>query len=347
VSLEDAIKGALQGLETHVGAFAGFLQDTSNTLRTVAENTRETDFSAIGGILYGFKGIFSEVGKVGKAMVEAFDAEAFAHSTSVSQAVIKDPAIKKPATEGIEVENASNSSSVPVAAQHDNVLATCSMLAKADTSTTPAASSHASLAAYHPLGKIRALAPERRPKPTPIVLTHGRANGVASHAEAPLAEASDAPFTEYDALRRPYTTFADGHIDVDTSLSTHVRSTEPASCAEAPSTEAPNAPFAAYASLKDPWKISSEQRPSRYVGCNHCQITMVCTICSKLLESLQFADMSWPVPLQEKFFRRSLPDLCTRKTIMQLCCRTGSGSLCRSIGSVTPERPVRSDVRNS
>src|SRR5205085_1940806 len=43
VSVEDAIKGALQGLESHVEAFAAFLLETSRTLRTVAENTREAD----------------------------------------------------------------------------------------------------------------------------------------------------------------------------------------------------------------------------------------------------------------------------------------------------------------
>ena len=139
VSLEDAIKGALQGLETQVGAFAGFLQDASNTLRTVAETTREADASAIGGILDGFKGIFSEVAKVGKAMVEAFDAEAFARSPSLSPAVAKDSITKKLAVEERGVKSPSDSNAMPATGQRENTLASPPSLAKAsEPSPSPA-----------------------------------------------------------------------------------------------------------------------------------------------------------------------------------------------------------------
>jgi hypothetical protein len=72
-NLDQAISSALKGLETHVGAFASFLQDTSVTLRSVAEQTRDADVGAVKGILEGFRGIIGEVGKVGKAMAEAFE----------------------------------------------------------------------------------------------------------------------------------------------------------------------------------------------------------------------------------------------------------------------------------
>jgi hypothetical protein len=130
VSLEEAIKGALQGLEVQVGTFAGFLQDASNTLRTAAETTRDADASAIGGILDGFKGIFSEVAKVGKAMVEAFDAEAFARSPSVSPALAEDSITKKPAIEGREVKCPSDSNAVPATGQRENTLASSATAAK-------------------------------------------------------------------------------------------------------------------------------------------------------------------------------------------------------------------------
>jgi len=79
--LEDTIAGALKGLESHVSTFASFLNETSNTLRNAAEKARGNDLSAVSPILEGFKGIIGEVGKVGKAMIEAFDAEAFATPT--------------------------------------------------------------------------------------------------------------------------------------------------------------------------------------------------------------------------------------------------------------------------
>lgn len=279
VSLEDAIKGALQGLETHVGAFAGFLQDTSSALRTAAENTREVDASAIEGIFNGFKGIFTEVGKVGKAMVEAFDAEAFAHSPSVSQRAVEDPTISMPATEGRVVEGSRNSNVAPVTRHNNNVQASSATLAKTDF-TKPAASSYVSLAPYRPLGKIWSLAPEIHPKEAATWLASGSAIQTAAHAETSN--------TEQDAPRRLYFTSPNRHNEVDGSSSADAKSPEPASCAEAPATEVPDAPFASYASLKDPWKTSSEPSSGRYVDCSHCQRTKVCAIPLRAVQTSTF-----------------------------------------------------------
>jgi hypothetical protein len=325
VSIEDAIKGALQGLETHVGAFAVFLQDTSNTLRTVAENTREADVSAIGGIIDGFRGIFTEVGKVGKAMVEAFDAEPFAHPPSVSQTVVEDPAVKKPGSAMREVEVQSNRGNVPVTGQYNNVLASGATLAEADSTA--------------------------RPTVAPKLLAHGRANATVSPAEAPSVDALNAPFTEQDALIRLYPTSSERHKEVDTSLSSHNRTTGSAACDERYSTEAtnaPNAPFAAYASLKDPWKINSDQSRSRFLACNHCQKNKVCTLYVQAIRPSSISLTSFcPDGLQEKLFRGGLPGLCSRKATMQLCCRIKSGPFCGSIDDVTSERPLLSEPRNS
>ena len=75
-SLENAVAGALQGLESHVGTFADFLQTASTALRAGAKQAREADVSAVELVLDGFRGIIGEVGKVGKAMIKAFDAGA-------------------------------------------------------------------------------------------------------------------------------------------------------------------------------------------------------------------------------------------------------------------------------
>lgn len=113
VSAQEAITGALQGLETHVGAFAEFLQDTSNALRAVAEATREADASAVQGILDGFKGIFGEVAKVGRAMIEAFDPESFA-ATQIATPVT----VQRSTTCTAEKETKREASDVP-APHHD------------------------------------------------------------------------------------------------------------------------------------------------------------------------------------------------------------------------------------
>ena len=244
MNLEDAIKGALQGLDTHVGAFAGFLQDTSNTLRTAAENTREAEVSAIGGILEGFQGIFSEVGKVGKAMVEAFDAEAFARMPCVPQAVVEESNIQTLATEKRAVEESSNINVVPILRTADNVLASASP-------------------------PVQAVEP-------------------SSSATRPAISSKDS-FEQYDALRKLGTLFQNCEEAHPNSFA-HARAGEPASYLEGTSEKAPNAPFApfvpfaAYASLKDPWKISSEKRPDRDIGCQYCEMKKVCSISLEYFE---------------------------------------------------------------
>jgi hypothetical protein len=207
VSLEDAIKGALQGLETQVGAFAGFLQDASDTLRTVAETTREADANAIGGILDGFKGIFSEVAKVGKAMVEAFDAEAFARSPNISPAVAKDSISKKPAIEEREAKPPSDSNAVPAIGQRENTLATRPSLAKASgpcpSSTKPPM-----------LSRVPIIDHETPKKPATLVdkfeevrgglSVHARASEAASYADELSEKEPTAPFAAYASLNDPW-----------------------------------------------------------------------------------------------------------------------------------------------
>jgi hypothetical protein len=270
LSVEDAIKGALQGLENHVGAFADFLQDTSNNLRAVAENTREADVSAIGGIIDGFKGIFSEVGKVGKAMVEAFDAETFAQSPSVLQPVFETPTTKKASTEREEVEGSSNSNVVRVARPYENVQASGSTLAEADSS--------AKSVAHLLVREISPLARERPLKVTAKLPAQLIANATASHVEALSADASNAPFTGQDAPRKLDPMVSEKYREVVTSFSAYAKSAGLMSRVELRGPQAPSAPFAAYASLKDPWKISSEQRPGRFSDCSYCQRTMVRTL---------------------------------------------------------------------
>jgi RNA recognition motif-containing protein len=207
VSLEEAIKGALQGLETQVGAFAGFLQDTSNTLRTAAENTREADVSAIGGILDGFKGIFSEVAKVGKAMVEAFEAEAFAHSPSVSPAVAEDSITKKPAIEGREAKCPSDSNAVPATGQRENTLASSLAVAKATepspSSTMPPTSSRVPVTDHKVLKKPETF-DEKLEEVRGGSSVHARASEAASYADELWDKESTAPFAAYASLKNPW-----------------------------------------------------------------------------------------------------------------------------------------------
>jgi RNA recognition motif-containing protein len=207
VSLEDAIKGALQGLETQVGAFAGFLQDASNTLRTVAETTKEADASAIGGILDGFKGIFSEVAKVGKAMVEAFDAEAFARSPSVSPAVAKDSINKKPTIEGREAKPLSDSNVVPTIGQRENTLATPPSLAKASKpsplSTKPPKLSRLPITDHETLKRPATLV-DKLEEVRGGLSVHARTSEAASYADELSEKEPTAPFAAYASLKDPW-----------------------------------------------------------------------------------------------------------------------------------------------
>jgi hypothetical protein len=278
VSVEDAIKSALQGLESHVGAFAGFLQETSKSLRTIAENTREADVSAIGGIINGFNGIFSEVGKVGKAMAEAFDADTLAPSSSVSQAVVEDLASRKPGIEKRQIESSSNSKGGQVTGLPANVQVRGRTLAEADSSEKPATSWHATFAASSPHEGASPLDPERHQQVTAKLLSHSRIKGAASHTEVPLADKSSEAFAERYMPIRHYPTLSERYNEFDTGLSAHVRSTKLASSSETPQHQATSAPFAAYASLKDPWKISSERSLGHFSGCDYCRRTKVCDI---------------------------------------------------------------------
>ena len=78
VGLENIIAGALNG------PFADVLETASENLRIASSRVRESDVRAVGDILNGFKDIITEVGKIGKAMIEAFDDKAFTTSQSAT-----------------------------------------------------------------------------------------------------------------------------------------------------------------------------------------------------------------------------------------------------------------------
>ena len=89
VSLEDIVAGALSG------PFADVLESASENLRIASRRVRESDARAVGDILNGFKDIVTEVGKIGKAMIEAFGGEAFTTSqpaTATVSSKVEDPA---------------------------------------------------------------------------------------------------------------------------------------------------------------------------------------------------------------------------------------------------------------
>jgi RNA recognition motif-containing protein len=207
VSLEGAIRGALQGLEAQVGAFAGFLQDASNTLHTAAETTREADASAIGDILDGFKGIFSEVAKVGKAMVEAFDAEAFTRSPSVSLAVTEDPITKKSTIEGREVKYPGDSNAVPATGQREKTIASSATVAKAPrpspSSTKPPTSSRVPVTDHKVLKKPGTFV-EKLEEVRGGSSVQAMASEAVAYADEPSEKESSAPFAAYASLKDPW-----------------------------------------------------------------------------------------------------------------------------------------------
>ena len=93
-TFEDAVISALQSLDSRVQSFAEFLLDASKVLRDVADQTRES--STVDSILGGFQGIFHELGKVGKSVVEAFDADPH---TSIVELLHQQPPVPTPAVE--------------------------------------------------------------------------------------------------------------------------------------------------------------------------------------------------------------------------------------------------------
>ena len=220
VSLEDAIKGALQGLETHVEAFAGFLQDTSATLRTVAGDTRDVELSAVGGILDGFKGIFSEVGKVGKAMVEAFDSKAFPQSPSVSQALVEDSTVTIPAAEKRAVDGRSRTDVVEIAGRTDKVLPQSSRLANAaepfSSPATPLKSLKAPLTDDEVLKSLE-MTVEGGEKVDTSSSAHARGRQPTPKIEGPSARKPNLAFAAYASLKDPWNINSESRPNRDTS----------------------------------------------------------------------------------------------------------------------------------
>lgn len=190
---EDAIAGALQGLEIHVGIFAGFLQDASNALRDAAETTREADINAVGGILDGFKGILGEVGKVGKAMIDAFDPEAFAATqefvpTAMERITVPDPVARaQPVRSGTQVQNVRPNSGERQASGSST-----------PTRINEVASYHSEAGSDVPLSLSRSQADScsRRPAPT-------RANRPSAFIR-PMPPNSEAPFAAYASIQNPW-----------------------------------------------------------------------------------------------------------------------------------------------
>ena len=84
IRLDQIVTNALQGLDSHLGGFADFLQRTSNSFRDAADKTREADTSAVEGMLDGFRGILGEVGKIGRTMLQTLDTEATAIAKDIA-----------------------------------------------------------------------------------------------------------------------------------------------------------------------------------------------------------------------------------------------------------------------
>ena len=222
-SLEDAIKGALQGLETHVEAFAGFLQDTSATLRTVAGDTRDTrdaDLSAVRGVLDGFNGIFSEVAKVGRAMAEAFDTKAFPQPPGISQTLVKDSTLTMPVVEGRAVDGRSSSNVVEIVGRPDKVMPRLSLLANAaepfSSPATPLKSLKAPLTDHEVL-KRPEMTFEGGEKVDTSSSTHARGREPAPKVEGPPARKSSLAFAAYASLKDPWNINSETRPNRDTS----------------------------------------------------------------------------------------------------------------------------------
>lgn len=75
VTLEQILGDTVKGLDNHLGGVAEFFDSTAKSLRTAAEKTRSTNSNAIEDLLGGFSEIFTEVGKLGQALIESIETE--------------------------------------------------------------------------------------------------------------------------------------------------------------------------------------------------------------------------------------------------------------------------------
>ncbi|KPI34919.1 uncharacterized protein AB675_3806 [Cyphellophora attinorum] len=69
----DVLRTACRGLETHIDAFAGFLDLTAAALQAAAQKTREADTTPIENLLTGLKNVLVEVGQVGMEVLREFE----------------------------------------------------------------------------------------------------------------------------------------------------------------------------------------------------------------------------------------------------------------------------------
>jgi hypothetical protein len=81
----DVLRTACRGLETHIDAFAGFLDLTAAALQAAAQKTREADTTPIENLLTGLKNVLVEVGQVGMEVLQEFEPKSPQQSPAIPQ----------------------------------------------------------------------------------------------------------------------------------------------------------------------------------------------------------------------------------------------------------------------
>lgn len=82
--IDNVLQTACQGLESHIGGFAAFLDLTAGALRTAAEKTREADTTPVENFLSGMKNVLVEAGQMGVELLRELDTESRTPSRSRS-----------------------------------------------------------------------------------------------------------------------------------------------------------------------------------------------------------------------------------------------------------------------
>lgn len=95
--IDNVLQIACQGLESHIGGFAAFLDLTAGALRTAAEKTREADTTPVENFLGGMKNVLVEAGQMGIELLRELDTES--KNPDRSQSADADPAQDPRATE--------------------------------------------------------------------------------------------------------------------------------------------------------------------------------------------------------------------------------------------------------
>ena len=76
VQFDKFLEDALHGLDMRIGNTAAFLENTAASLRKMADNTRKADVSKLEVFFGGFKSVLSEVGTLGRGVLEQLETEA-------------------------------------------------------------------------------------------------------------------------------------------------------------------------------------------------------------------------------------------------------------------------------